>query len=209
MSGSRFDDDVGDAAVAAGPPERRREQLPDNAKELLFSDLYRQMYTELRTYLLRRLDLNLVDDVLAETFLVLWHRWPDLPADHSGRRAWVYGILRNKAMQAADALTRQTRLTHRAGSVLDAEVPLDPLDLEALHEARRLLDLLPPGERDALSLMVVAGLTSAETATILGCSISSVTTRVARARNRLRTILAEPGVAEPGVAEPDAGKENR
>lgn len=205
VSGSRFDDDVAaDAAVVVGPPERRRDPLTDADKELQFSELYRQMYTELRTYLLRRLDLDLVDDVIAETFLVLWRRWPDLPPDRSGRRAWVYGILRNKTMQATDTLTRQTRLTHRAGSVLDSEAALDPLDLEALHEARRLLDLLPPGERDALSLRVVAGLTSTETAAVLGCSVSSVTTRVARARNRLRTILAEPGVIEQ-----DAGKENR
>ena len=202
VSGSRYDDV--DEDVVASSPDRQPHQLDDAAKEQQFSDLYRRMHAELRTYLVRRLDLDLVDDVLAETFLVVWRRWPDLPADHSGRRAWIYGILRNKAMQATDTLNRQSRLTYRAGSVLDAEVVLDPLDLEALHEARRLLDLLPPGERDALSLVVIAGLTSTETAAVLGCSASSVTTRVARARNRLRTILAKPGVDEQA-----AGKENR
>ena len=149
------------------------------------------MYTELRMYLLRRLTLDLVDDVIAETFLVVWRRWSDLPVDLSGRRAWVYGILRNKVMQATDTLNRQQRLAHRVASALEDEATLDPHDLEALQEARRLLDLLPPGERDALSHMVIAGLSSAETAIVLGCSVSSVTTRVARARTRLRQILAE------------------
>lgn len=156
------------------------------------------MYTEVRTYLIRRLDVDLVDDVLADTFLVVWRRWTDLPEDPSGRRAWVYGILRNKIMQATDTLNRQLRLTWRTGSLLESEAAPDAHDLEAIHEARRLLDLLPPGERDALTLMVVAGFTSAETADMLGCSVSSVTTRVARARKRLRQILTEQ----------DRGKEN-
>lgn len=199
VSGARFDDDLDESRVAVGQTEHQRELLTAARQEEQFSELFRQLHTELRTYLVRRLDLDLIDDVIAETFLVVWRRWADLPEDLSGRRAWVYGILRNKVLQATDTLNRQLRLTHRAASVLDAEAALDPADLEALHEARRLLNLLPPGERDALSLMVVAGLTSAETATVLGCSVSSVTTRVARARKRLRTILTEQ----------DAGKEIR
>ena len=199
VSGARFDHDLHDDGVVGGEAELQPELLTDATQEHQFSELYRQLYTELRTFLVRRLDLDLIDDVLAETFLVLWRRWADLPQDLSGRRAWVYGILRNKMMQATDTVNRQLRLTHRVGSVLDAEDVLDPDDLEAIHEARRLLALLPPGERDALSLMVVAGLSSAETAAVLGCSVSSVTTRVARARKRLRQILTEQ----------DAGRENR
>ena len=189
MSGARLDSDVDESvAVPAGTAVTADVAA---AQEVDFSDLFRQMHTELRTFLVRRLDVDLVDDVIAETFLVVWRRWTDLPDTLSGRRAWVYGIVRNKILQASDTLTRQRRLTHRASSVLDAEAVFDPDDLEALHEARRLLDLLPPAERDALTLMVIAGLTSTETAVALGCSVSSVTTRVARARKRLRTILTE------------------
>lgn len=191
VSGARFGDDVDDVVVGVGQAEQQRELLTTAPHEQPFSDLYRLMYAELRTYLVRRLDVDLVDDVLADTFLVVWRRWPDLPADVSGRRAWVYGILRNKVMQASDGLNRQRRLTQRASSLLEAEATVDPADLEEIQEARRLLNLLPPGERDALSLMVIAGLSSAETATALGCSVSSVTTRVARARKRLRKILSE------------------
>lgn len=198
VSGARFEGDVDESLVVVGETEHQRELLSD-AQETEFSELFRQMHTELRTYLVRRMDLDLVDDVIAETFLVVWRRWADIPLDLSGRRAWVYGILRNKILQATDTLNRQLRLTHRAASVLDAEAALDPDDLEALHEARRLLSLLPPAERDALSLMVVAGLSSTETAAALGCSVSSVTTRVARARKRLRQILTEQ----------DAGREKR
>ncbi|SDC23569.1 RNA polymerase sigma-70 factor, ECF subfamily [Sanguibacter gelidistatuariae] len=191
VSSARFDDHLDDPVVGIGQGEQQRELLTADAQRELFSELYRQMYTELRTYLVRHLDVGLIDDVLAETFLVVWRRWPDLPEDSSGRRAWVYGVLRNKIMQATDMLNRQLRLTWRAGRLLDAEAASDMLGLEALDEARRLLDLLPQGERDALSLMVVAGLTSAETASALGCSVSSVTTRVARARKRLLLILTE------------------
>lgn len=191
VSPARFDDDNRVSGIGVGKNLSKHELLTDEVQRLQFSELYRDMYTEVRTYTIRRLDLDLVEDVLAETFLVVWRRWADLPEDSSGRRAWIYGILRNKMMQATDTLNRQLRLMWRAGSLLESEAAPDTLDIGALREARRLLDLLPPGERDALSLMVLAGLTSAETAATLGCSVSSVTTRVARARKRLLRILTE------------------
>ena len=185
-------DDLDDLVV--GPPDHQGEQHGEQhgpvSPEEAFSQLYRSMHDELRAYLVRRVDLDLVDDVLADTFLVVWRRWADLPTSLSNRRAWVYGIVRNKVLQATDSVNRQLRLTRRASSVLHVDSVLDP-DLEGLHEAQRLLALLPPAERDALRLVVFVGLTSTETATVLGCSVSSVTTRVARARKRLRAILIE------------------
>lgn len=164
-------------------------------QEAEFSALFRQMHPELRSYGLRRLAPDLVDDVVAETFLVIWRRWADLPTDHSGRRAWVYGVVRNKMLQATDRTNRDRRLAGKAAGMREAEATVGEFEAElgSLGEARRLLDLLPPAERDAVSLTVIAGLSCSETALVLGCSVSSVTTRVARARQRLRRILTEHG----------------
>lgn len=169
--------------------------LPLDA-EAQFSDLFRAMHTEVRTFTLRRLDHELVDDVVGETFLAVWHGWEKVPSDPSGRRAWVYGVLRNKLLQATQNAGRRARLRSKVTSMRPTgSGPVDEA-IESLKAAREILDLLPPAERDAVAFTVLAGLTCAETAEVLGCSVSSVTTRVSRARTRLRTILIERETTE-------------
>lgn len=63
--------------------------------------------------------------------------------------------------------------------------------MAALERAREILALLPGAERDAVSLTVLAGLTCDQAAQILGCSTSAVTSRVHRARLRLRDLLED------------------
>lgn len=179
-------EDIADAA-ATTPSSTAAPADP----EADFSALFRAMHTEVRTFALRRTDVDLVDDVVGDTFLAVWHGWDKVPTDHSGRRAWVYGVLRNKILQATQNAGRRARLRAKVSSLRPSgHGPVDET-IESLRAARDLLDLLPPGERDAVALTVLGGLTCAETAEVLECSVSSVTTRVSRARTRLRTILTE------------------
>lgn len=164
---------------------------PDADAESQFSELFRSMHTEVRTFVLRRVDLELVDDVVGDTFLAVWHGWEKVPTDPSGRRAWVYGVLRNKLLQAAQNAGRRSRLRAKVSSLRPTDHGPVGEAIESLRAARDLLDLLPPAERDAVAFTVLAGLSCAETAEVLECSVSSVTTRVSRARTRLRTILLE------------------
>ena len=167
------------------------ELAPGGDAEAEFSDLFRSMHTEVRTFVLRRVDLELVDDVVGDTFLAVWHGWEKVPTDPSGRRAWVYGVLRNKLLQAAQNAGRRSRLRAKVSSLRPTDHGPAGEAIESLRAARDLLDLLPPAERDAVAFTVLAGLSCAETAEVLECSVSSVTTRVSRARTRLRTILLE------------------
>lgn len=171
---------------------------PNADAESQFSDLFRSMHTEVRTFVLRRVDLELVDDVVGDTFLAVWHGWEKVPADPSGRRAWVYGVLRNKLLQAAQNAGRRSRLRAKVSSLRPTDHGPVGEAIESLRAARDLLDLLPPAERDAVAFTVLAGLSCAETAEVLECSVSSVTTRVSRARTRLRTILLERETTSDG-----------
>jgi len=185
-------EDVSGVEDRADAGTTTRTSTPASADpEADFSALFRAMHTEVRTFALRRTDVELVDDVVGDTFLAVWHGWDKVPTDHSGRRAWVYGVLRNKILQATQNAGRRARLRAKVSSLRpSSHGPVDET-IESLRAARDLLDLLPPGERDAVALTVLGGLTCAETAEVLECSVSSVTTRVSRARTRLRTILTE------------------
>ncbi|MEJ5946475.1 sigma factor [Pseudokineococcus basanitobsidens] len=57
---------------------------------------FRLLYDELRPQLLRFVRLRAgpgeAEDVVADTFLVVWRRLEDVPPDLGDARAWVYGI---------------------------------------------------------------------------------------------------------------------
>ena len=63
-------------------------------------------------------------------------------------------------------------------------------EIAALDRARHLLAQLPDAERDAVYLTAVVGMNGPEAAAALGCSPSAITTRISRARARLRELLA-------------------
>ncbi|RYV52994.1 RNA polymerase sigma factor [Pengzhenrongella frigida] len=151
------------------------------------------MHPELRHFVLRRGGPEIVDDVVAEAFVVVWRRWDDAPADPSRRRGWVYGIVKHKLAHALRDRDRHLRVASRvvATAVIELSDPGD--DLASIEEARRVLDLLPRAERDAVELAVLAGLTTLEVAEALQCSATAVTSRLTKARGRLRRLLAAEG----------------
>jgi RNA polymerase sigma-70 factor (ECF subfamily) len=159
--------------------------------EAEFSALFREMASELRAYVLRRGGQESVDDVIAETFVVVWTRWYQLPVDPSARRGWVYGVVKNKLAQALLARERRRRLVARMGTTPIAVVTEPHAQVSAAERVRLVLDRLTVAEREAVVLTVVAGLSASEAAEALDCSISVVTTRVSRARRRLRRLPAD------------------
>ena len=53
---------------------------PESAQER-FARIFRKHYPSVRSYVSRRAAAELVDDILAETFLVAWRRFDDVPAE--------------------------------------------------------------------------------------------------------------------------------
>lgn len=62
---------------------------------------------------------------------------------------------------------------------------------EQRNEVRRAIDALPRGQREAVALFYLAGLTYAETAALLGIEVGAVKTRLHKARAALARQLAE------------------
>lgn len=134
-------------------------------------------------------DPELVDEVVQDTFLAVWHgarRW-----DGRGEvAAWVWGI---GVRRLVDALRRRPRAT-----VLLEDVAYDPATLSA--EDQVLLGIehgdlagayarLSPELRAALQATVLDGLTTREAGRLLGIPTGTVKTRVMRAKAALREEL--------------------
>ncbi|HEV2365013.1 MAG TPA: sigma-70 family RNA polymerase sigma factor [Caulobacteraceae bacterium] len=127
------------------------------------------------------------DDLVQETLIKAWsHR--DTFEPGTNLRAWLFTILRN---------THHTSLARRRREVLDEDdhhahsltsAPRQEwnLTVRALQQA---LATLPHENREALMLVTAAGLSYDEAASICGCAIGTIKSRVNRARHRLLRIL--------------------
>jgi RNA polymerase sigma-70 factor (ECF subfamily) len=163
-----------------------------------FAHAYRLLAPQVRGYARRQVPDDQAEDVVAETFLVLWRRWADVAGSPDQLRAWVFGVARNKILRAHE---QRGRLQRSVASVAAAEptrpTEADPADrLAGDDRARQLLALLPPAEGEAMALTVWSGLTPGEAAEVLGCSLTALTSRLSRARARLAAELATSATAD-------------
>jgi len=176
--------------VTARTPEEER-----------FVALMRQLGDPVRRYVVRRAPADLVDDVVAEVFLVLWRRLADVPIDEP--LPWTYGVARN-------CLANVTRSARRQRAVADKVVRLDPpravepapghaqADHDELHEAMAELSDL---DRELIGLWAWEELAPREIAESLGMTANAVSIRLTRAKQKLAELLrknAAPSGQIPG-----------
>jgi RNA polymerase sigma-70 factor (ECF subfamily) len=123
-------------------------------------------------------------DLTQEVFLRV-SRAPVPEADPAGRRAWVFKIARNLALNHL----RDTRhLAHAVEHVESAEPAVQELGT-AIHQA---LSGLADLDRDVFLLREIAGLSYEEIAGACELTIEAVRARLKRARQQLREALAGP-----------------
>ena len=136
-------------------------------------------------------DRDAIDDVLQETSVVALVSLDRL-RDPDRFSAWLCGI----ALNIARRRIREARRTHPAPALPEPVVPGDPgpaEHAEAADLARRVRDAisyLPSGQRDAVLLFYLQGLTHREVAAELDISINAVKARLHQARGALEPKLA-------------------
>ncbi|GAB2570601.1 DNA-directed RNA polymerase sigma-70 factor [Paractinoplanes abujensis] len=156
-------------------------------REARFRALYADAYADVLAFAQRRGDPSQAEDVTAETFLVVWRRFADVPRRPGDARAWIFGIARHCLLNARRGQGRQDALAVRIAAA-PAEVGREPsAGLVDLAAAWRRLS---PAEQETLALTVFEDLTSAQAARVLGVSAASYRIRLMRARRALRGHLA-------------------
>ena len=142
------------------------------------------------------------EDVLQEAYVRAFTRLSTFRGE-ARFSTWLTRIVINEALgrlrQRRPTLDLSAVTAHRTGAQIipfpHASVPLDPEALMAQHEIRALLeqaiDRLPDGFRSVLVARLVEGLSTEETAELLGIRLETVKTRLHRARQLLRRDLEE------------------
>lgn len=175
-------------AAAPGDPER-------------FELLYRQNFRAVLGYALARLDPERAMDVAAETFLVAWRRFSDVPDDPL---PWLYGVARKvTAGQLRGDRRREALRAKMAARDPLPGLPTDPADVIVRREAALVaLDSLSDADREVLTLVAWHGLNARQAAEALGVSRLSFGVRLHRARSRLSAALADADDNAPAPAIP-------
>ena len=167
------------------------------SEESLHAERFAAAYRELSPRVLGYLRLHGVDDpesVTQDVFLALYPRLPAVNGGEDGVRTLTFSIAHARLVDHHRAVSRRPTLV-----VLDPES--DPRRVPSAEETHgaltgeqntlALLDQLRADQRDAVSLRVVAELSLAETAEVMGKSVGAVKQLQRRALEALRALMAE------------------
>lgn len=159
-----------------------------------FNRLYDELWSDLRGYLRRRCTTDAdADDLLAETFTIVWRRIADVPAGHDSR-PWIFGIARNLIREYYRGRDRRRQITDRLLSELVTRPAAESgprKELDDLAVTIQALGLLNEADRELIQLVAWEGLSHADCGVILQCSTNAVGIRLHRARARLQEKIGE------------------
>jgi RNA polymerase sigma factor (sigma-70 family) len=148
--------------------------------------------------IVRHVDCDTAQDVVAETFLVAWRRLGSVPDDPL---PWLLVVARNSIANLRRSGRRQMRVTAELERFQQVAEPAADAEVLATQRTAVLTQLaaLSPKEREALLLIAWDGLTPQQAARVAGCSLPAFHVRLYRARRRLH---ADGEAETPPHAEP-------
>lgn len=151
--------------------------------------LYDSVSGDLRHFVMR-IGARDPDDIVSETMLQVVRDITTFDGDHDQLRPWIFGIARNRVIDAARRVRRRPR-----------EVPFDEAGPERvlvrdhtgevdLASLRAALDLLTQEQREALWLRYALDFSLETSARIMGSSPDAVASMTHRAIQRLKNTPA-------------------
>lgn len=144
-------------------------------------------------------DVDRADDLLQETLVKALANLSSF-TEGTNLKAWLYTILRNTFY--SERRQRGREVSDPDGLIIDQfsvpELQTGQADLRAITEA---MQLLPPEQREALTLVLAEGRSYDEAAKICRCRVGTMKSRVSRGRARLVKLL--------GPEQRELGKHDR
>lgn len=157
--------------------------------EQRFLAAYRAHFPDVSRYVRRRVYPGEEQEILAEVFLVVWRHVDDIPDDPL---PWLFRIAYFEVANHRRSRIRLSELSERIGRA-DREIEGDLADTAAENDALlRAFQGLSVSDKEILRLVAWEGLSSAEGAKVLGCSVASFRVQLHRARKRLLRALEVP-----------------
>jgi RNA polymerase sigma factor (sigma-70 family) len=158
-------------------------------KDAQFAQVVATHRHALLRYALRRLDdRSDAEDLVAETFVVAWRRFDDIPPREQ-ELFWLYGIAGRVLANVLRGHQRSMRLEMRLALERERELDTQRYDEEDLKQLMWALSQVKPEERELLQLTYWERVSFREVGAVLGCTEKAAGIRISRARQHLRQFL--------------------
>ncbi|GAA2115334.1 RNA polymerase sigma factor [Actinomadura alba] len=176
--------DVGEQATDAQLVTRFRRDAEQ------FTAVHDRYFREIYLYVAGRLDVQVAEDIAAETFLMAFGQRDRFDPARGSLRSWLFGIATNMVARHRRKEARRYRAMARtAGEPAAGSHENQVITSVAAQRMRpqltRALAALSQGERDVVLLVALAELSYDEVAQALGISQGTVGSRLTRARRKL------------------------
>ncbi|MFF0869928.1 RNA polymerase sigma factor [Nonomuraea sp. NPDC003560] len=160
-----------------------------------FGAVFDAHYAEIHRYVSRRLGPHAADDVSAETFALAFRQRRRYDTSRRSARPWLYGIATNlisrhrrnevRLLRAVDRLHPEANSARGHEDEVTAKVSAQAVK----GTLARAIAALSTDQRDVLLLVALSGLSYDEVAQALDVPFGTVSSRLNRARKKLRKAL--------------------
>ncbi len=130
---------------------------------------------------------HMADDLAQEAMTRAWKARASFTMG-TNFRAWMFMIVRNLFYTTVRKNSRMVSWDPEIAERVLVEPATQHVGIE-LNDVQKALNKLPPVQREMLMLVAAEGVSYEEAATIAGCAIGTVKSRVARARAALTLLL--------------------
>lgn len=158
----------------------------------MFADELEKLLPDIRAYArMLCVDRDLSDDIVQNACLKAWKAQDSYDPNKGTLKAWVFVITRNEFLQH---VRKHKRMDVHAPTDFENWLTQDcPMSTRAAcSDAIKELFALSPDQRDVFILVVAAGYSYEEAASILKCSVGTVKSRMNRSREKLQARLSAP-----------------
>jgi RNA polymerase sigma-70 factor, ECF subfamily len=149
-------------------------------------------------------DPGMAEDVTQDAFLSIWRSKARFDAARGSVRAWVVGIVRNRAIDALRSASRPApKLDRDDDLVLESQPGGERTEGEAIRREtagrlRHALGLLPREQSQVIELAYFGGFSQSQIAEIVGAPLGTIKGRMRLGLEKIRATLAE-GIPEEDV----------
>ena len=162
-----------------------------NSGDGRFIELYERFYAPVYSYCRRRTNIEAVDDVVADTFLVAWRKVDAIPTG-SAALPWLYGVAYKVLSHQWRGLARRQRLERKLAGMNGLAPSMPDEVIVARQESSHILQALSdlrPADQELLRLTAWEELTPKELAIALEITPGAARQRLHEARKRLAKSL--------------------
>jgi RNA polymerase sigma factor (sigma-70 family) len=175
------------AVTRAEPVSASAARAADAAVTAMYAAHYRSL-VGLAVLLVRNGNADTAQQVVQDSFVALHRNWRGLAdPDGGGDRALLY--LWQRVVNRSRSAGRQPASVNTLGSAAAEPAPGDAAAEPAAGAVLTAMHALPQRQREALVLQHYAGLSTAQTAQMLGISAGAVQRHTARAMSSLHGVL--------------------